>query len=184
MLGSPLWQVNRAVYGPTRLRQTADIHRGPRVQRFVPIIGVAILALLVVFALRHLWRNRRQRQRERMLEQLLTQADRFEAALKDCRSRLDAAHAVMTALPGGGSAGGGDRGAALAAVNAGLRDLLAHRLWLRDRAPRADLGELERALATMGRARDRLADQVSALDVARNALVAALHERGITQPLP
>lgn len=151
-------------------------------QRFVPIIGAAILALLVLFALRHLWRNRRQRQRERMLEQLLTQADRFEAALKDCRSRLDAAHAVMTTLPGG--AGDGDRGTALAAVNAGLRDLLAHRLWLRDRAPCADLGELERALATMGRAQDRLAGQVSALDIARNALVAALHERGITQPLP
>lgn len=179
MLGSPLRQVNRAVYGLAPLRQTAAIHRGSGVQQFLPITGVAIVTLLALLALRYLWRNLRRRRRERLLGQLLTQADHFEAALKDCRDRLDAAHAVMTALPGGGDGG---RGAALTAVNAGLRDLLAHRLWLRDRAPRADLGELQRALATMRRAQDRLADQVSALDVARNALAAALRERGIMQP--
>jgi hypothetical protein len=150
----------------------------------VPIIGVAIATLLALHALRCLWRNRKRRQRERVLEQLLTQADHFEAALKDCRARLDAAHAVMTALPGGTGSSDGGRGAALAAVNAGLRDLLAHRLWLRDRAPCADLGELERALATMGCAQDRLAGQVSALGVAQNALAAALRERGIKQPQP
>ena len=153
-------------------------------QRLVPIIGVAIVTLLALHALRYLWRNRRRRQREHVLEQLLTQADHFEAALKDCRARLDAAHAVMTALPGGAGGSDGGRGAALAAVNAGLRDLLAHRLWLRDRAPRADSAELERALATIHRAQDRLADQVTALGIAQDALAAALRERGITQPQP
>ncbi len=184
MLGSPLRQVNRAVYGPARLRQTADIQRGSRVQRLVPIIGVAIATLLALHALRYLWCSHRRRQRERVLEQLLTQADHFEAALKDCRARLDAAHAVMTALPGVAAGSDGGRGAALAAVNAGLRDLLAHRLWLRDQASHTDLGELERTLAAMSRTQDRLAGQVSALGVAQNALTAALRERGITQPQP
>jgi hypothetical protein len=148
------------------------------------MIGGAILALLALYALRYFWRNRKRRHREHVLEQLLTQADHFEAVLKDCRARLDAAHAVMTALPGGAGRSDDGQGSALAAVNAGLRDLLAHRLWLRDRAPSADLGELERALATMGCAQDRLAGQVNALGVAQNALAAALRERGIRQPRP
>jgi len=154
------------------------------VERMVPIVGGAVAGLIALFALYSLLPERRQRRRDRMLQQLLTQADRFEAALKDCRDRLDAAHAAMTALPGGASGADGGRSAALAAVNAGLRDLLAHRLWLRDRAPHADSAELDRALATIHRAQDRLADQVTALGAAQDALAAALRERGMTEPPP
>ena len=150
-------------------------------QRFVLIIGVTIVTLFALLVLRSLRHNRRQRQRERMLQQLLEQADRFEAALKDCRDRLGEAHAAMAALPGGADGG---RAVALAAVNAGLRDLLAHRLWIRDRAPHAGDAELERALSTIRRAQEQLADQVAALGAAQDALSAALRERGTTEPPP
>lgn len=150
-------------------------------QRFVLIIGATIVTLLALFVLRSLRQNRRQRRRERMLQQLLEQADRFEAALKDCRDRLGEAHAVMATLPGGADGG---RAAALAAVNAGLRDLLAHRLWIRDRAAQAGNAELARALATIRRAQDRLADQVTALGAAQDALAAARRERATAEPPP
>lgn len=150
-------------------------------QRFVLITGATIVTLFVLFVLRSLWQNRRRHRRERMLRQLLEQADRFEAALKDCRDRLGAAHAAMAALPGGADGG---RTLALTAVNAGLRDLLAHRLWIRDRAPLADSAELERALSTIRRAQNRLADQVTALGAAQDALAVALRERGTTEPPP
>ncbi|MER3546908.1 MAG: hypothetical protein C4338_04600, partial [Rhodanobacteraceae bacterium] len=78
-----------------------------------------ILALLVVTVF-----MRRQARRRRALRALYRGADALEHDLKECRVRLQRAHASMNVAPGVPAAGEAD---ARTAVDAALRELLEHR---------------------------------------------------------
>lgn len=128
-----------------------------------------ILALLVVAVF-----MRRQARRRRALRALYRGADALEHDLKECRVRLQRAHASMNVAPGVPAAGEAD---ARTAVDAALRELLEHRLWLRDQAHDANQRELDVALAAIDKARATLGEQLAALDSAQRALETAVRER-------
>jgi hypothetical protein len=128
---------------------------------------IAALVAIIVFM-------RRQARRRRALRALYRGADALEHDLKECRMRLERAHASVNVAPGVPAAGEAD---ARTAVDAALRELLEHRLWLRDQAAEAGQRELDAALAALDKARASLSEQLTALASAQRALETAVRER-------
>ncbi|HJU08939.1 MAG TPA: hypothetical protein VJ727_10725 [Rhodanobacteraceae bacterium] len=131
-------------------------------------LGVIVALLAVVIFMRL------QARRRRALRALYRGADALEHDLKECRARLERAHASMNVAPGVPAAGEAD---ARTAVDAALRELLEHRLWLRDQADEANQHELDAAVAALDKARATLSEQLAALDSAQRALETAVRER-------
>ena len=127
---------------------------------------VAILAAAVV-----VWLLVRQTRHQRAMRTLYLEADALEHDLKECRTRLARAHASMSLGRDTASSGETD---ARHAIDAALRELLAHRLWLRDKAENATQRELDAAVAAIGKARGALGQQLQALDSAQTALESAV----------
>ena len=135
------------------------------------IAGLAVIvALAAVIAVM----LQRQNRRRRALRALYRGADGLEHDLKECRTRLERAHASMNVAPGVPAAGEAD---ARTAVDAALRGLLEHRLWLRDEAADANQRELDAAVSALDKARASLSAQLTALDSAQRALETAVRER-------
>lgn len=132
----------------------------------LPLLGVAACGTIVVLLLRHV-------RRQRALRTLYLEADHLEHDLKECRTRLKRAHAAMSIGPGQPA----DEAAASHAVDAALRELLAHRLWLRDEAGAANQRDLNAAVLAIGQARSALGQQLQALDSAQRALDTAVREK-------
>ena len=130
---------------------------------------VAVVACGVV-----VWLLLRQVRRQRTLRTLYLEADGIEHDLKECRQRLQRAHASMSIGPDQPAAG---EAHAKHAIDAALRDLLAHRLWLRDESDQASQRELDAAVAAMGKARGALGQQLRELDSAQRALETAVREK-------
>ncbi|HEX7341774.1 MAG TPA: hypothetical protein VF269_05820 [Rhodanobacteraceae bacterium] len=138
-------------------------------------LAIIVLVVIIVVLATVSWLLYRRRHRHNQaLHQLLDDADRLEADLKECRQRLDRAHAVMSAAPGTPVAGEND---ARQAVDAGLRSLLEHRLWIRDYSAGASQKELDDAVTALSRARAKLEPQLRALDHAQRELEQAVRER-------
>ena len=135
----------------------------------------ALAALLIIVAGLCAWTlaHHRRRRRHSALQDLMDQADRLETDLKDCRDRLQRAHAVMQFSPDQPAVGEVE---AQQAVDSGLRALLQQRLWIRDRAPSASQRELDQAVDALVRARHQLEPRLQALDDAQTALDTAVRE--------
>lgn len=116
----------------------------------------------------------RQARHMRALRTLYLEADALEHDLKECRTRLGRAHASMSMGPNQPAAGETE---AHQAINAALRELLAHRLWLRDHAENASQHELDAAVVAIGKARAALGNQLRELDSAQRALESAVREK-------
>lgn len=134
------------------------------------ILPVAFIVLAAAIIGWVVWRETR---RQRALRTLYGEADGLEHDLKECRTRLARAHASMSIGPNP-IAGEAD---ANQAVNAALRELLAHRLWLRDKAGDANQRELDAAVTAIGKARASLGGQLQALASAQSALENAVREK-------
>jgi hypothetical protein len=143
-------------------------------ERVAPVAGALMVLVALIVTAVVLVQYRRHRRRVGALRQLLDDADRLEADLRECRSRLDRAHAVMAAVPGMPAAG---ETAAREAIDAGMRSLLQHRIWIRDRGADASQGELDAAVVAMSQARERLEPQLEALGQAQHDLDTAVRER-------
>jgi hypothetical protein len=130
---------------------------------------VAVVACAVV-----VWLLLRQMRHQRTLRTLYLEADCIEHDLKECRNRLARAHASMSMGPNQPAAGETE---ARLAVDAALRELLAHRLWLRDEADNANQRELDAAVSAIGKARGALGRQLQELDSAQRALETAVREK-------
>lgn len=117
--------------------------------------AVVLLAAVLLVALR----ERRLRGNARLLGEILDLADALERELLEARARLREMAAAGT-LPQGATA-------AEPQVHAALRDLLAHRLWLRDRAAGAATGELHAARDALLATRAALVAQLARLADAR-----------------
>lgn len=139
----------------------------PTVEYLLPI-AIALLALLALVAIR---RERRLRRRTRLLADIFDLADALEGELRECRARLREVPALARPLPGHVSAS-----ATLAAepqVQEALRDLLAHRLWLREHVATASPAELQAARDALATTRAKLARQLSRLADVRADLAQA-----------
>ncbi len=137
-------------------------------------IAVLIAVTIVIVAGISMLHHRQLHRRSLALRHLLDDADRLESDLKECRQRLDRAHAVLAAGPGVPVAGEAD---ARQAVDSGLRSLLEHRLWIRDHAAHASQQELDSAVTALSEARARLEPQLRELDQAQRELEQAVRER-------
>jgi hypothetical protein len=118
-----------------------------------------VLALLAVWL-----HGRSLHSRQTAIRGLLDGADALEARLQECRERMQHLRDMLTVLPEEMSARADHALQADAKVQAALRDLLAHRLWIQQHAANASLRELgaaRRALdqsgATLQAQLDRLA---------------------------
>ena len=135
--------------------------------------GLVILSILLAIALSGTYLLRRMTRRTSSLRSLLELADRLEADLKSCRTRLQQAHAVMSLNPDLPAASEQE---AAHAVDAGLRALLQQRIWIRDRAPTATQAELDHATQAMEQTRQRLLPLLQALGQAQSELDSAMRE--------
>jgi hypothetical protein len=136
--------------------------------------GAILLLVALLIAVINLMRYRRLRRRTVALRRLLDDADRFEQDLRECRRRLDKAHAVMAVAPDVPVEG---QVAARQSVNAGLRSILQHRLWIRDHGASASQAELDTAVQALAQARAQLEPQLRALGQAQHDLDEAVRER-------
>lgn len=130
------------------------------------IAALAAAASLVAAA----WFGRRNVRRARLLRSILDRADAFEERLQACRQRLNDVPGLVAA------AAGDEAGTALpgAPIEAALRDLLGHRLWLREQAAGASIAELEAADAALARSLEDLQRRIDQLEKASADLRRAL----------
>lgn len=138
------------------------------------LTAALILATVVVGAL--LWRLLSLRRRHDTLHRIMDSADALERELHACRQRMQTMHQWVSTLPSTLTT------QALASLNLdplvqkALRDLLQQRLWLRDHGDHAPLAQLRQTQADMDRSRTTLAEHMSKLEAAGEALAQASSE--------
>lgn len=132
---------------------------------------LAVIAIVLGFYAG--WRQWRWHRRERALRALMDGADQLEADIRECRTRLNQAHAAVNVAPQLPTAGDAD---ARSAIDEALRDLLAHRLWIRDHVADASQAQLDTAVTALTDARHRIDQQLAALGDAQRELNAVLQE--------
>jgi hypothetical protein len=133
---------------------------------------IALIILLVAGLLFAVWRERRWRRRDQALRHLVDGADMLEGQLLDCRERMQALRAMLVDFPEEMT---GDADEALAAdhkVQAALRDLLQHRLWIQQHAAVASQQELDTAVVALDQSRRSMGRQLQRLE----EITAALRE--------
>ncbi|WP_325280386.1 hypothetical protein [Tahibacter sp.] len=134
-------------------------------------IVLVLLGLSYFLVREHRWR-RRERRREQSIRTLLDEADALEASLLTCRERMQTLRGMLVDLPEEMT---GDADEALAAddkVQAALRDLLQHRLWIKQHADDAGQAELDAAVEALSQSRRSMEQQLLRLD----EMTAALRE--------
>jgi hypothetical protein len=137
------------------------------------ILAALVAALIAAFlGLREL----RWRRRERTLRDLLDGADALEAKLQECRVRMQRLRDMLTILPEEMSAEADSALRADTKVQAALKDLLAHRLWIQQHATDATQQQLDAARSalaqsstTLGAQLDRLAAIAADLERAQSS---------------
>jgi uncharacterized membrane protein len=132
------------------------------------IAVAAVLPLLLLLVRQHQWRAR-----ERAMRRLLDGADALEAQLLACRARMQQLKSMLAVLPEEMSA---DANVALTAddkVQAALRDLLGHRLWIKQHAAEAAPNELDVACAAVEQSHKLMQAQLARLDAIAAELAAA-----------
>lgn len=129
-----------------------------------------------------LWRrDRRLRARTRVLTDILDRADALERELLHCRARLREIPALTARLSPSAQLSARATLAAEPQVQDALRDLLAHRLWLKERADSVSLTELETARDALAATQISLSSQMVRLAAVRSdfektrAAIAPIH---------
>jgi len=145
---------------------------------YLILIAAALAVALLVLALR----QRRVHRRIHAIRRLLDGADALEGQLLACRTRMQQLRTMLVALPEEMSATATVALTADDKVQAGLRDLLAHRLWIKQRAEQATSDELERALSAIDQSRQVLDAQLARLEAITDELAAAQSSAGSVIP--
>lgn len=134
-------------------------------------IGTIVAAALILAGF---WlRERTIRRRPMLLAAIMDEADALETELHECRARLREIPALVTTLPPSAQLSARATLVAEPQVQAALRDLLAHRLWLKENAGTARIAELESARGALATAKAALAAQLERLAEVRSELEAA-----------
>ena len=109
-----------------------------------------LLAALATALLLFVWlRQRRWRRHQHAIRALLDGADALEAQLQDCRQRMQRLRGMLSILPEEMSADADGALSADAKVQAALKDVLAHRLWIKQYAADASLQQLAAARSAL-----------------------------------
>lgn len=124
------------------------------------LLIAAGLSLLILLA----WlRERRLRRKPQLLAEILDLADALERELLECRARLREIPALAASLSPSEQLSARATLAAEPQVQDALRDLLAHRLWLKENASEASIDELVSARDALVATRTSLAAQLARL---------------------
>ncbi len=144
------------------------------------VIAAAGVALLLIL----LWlRERRLHRRHNAIRRLLDGADALEARLQECREQMRKLRSMLTILPEEMSAQADSALAADAKVQAALRDLLAHRLWIQQHAVTATLQQLDSARHALDQSGATLVAQIERLAAIANDLQRAQADaRSVQRP--
>ena len=130
-------------------------------------ILLAGLVIATTVALLAWWRERHLQRKPRLLAEILDLADALERELLEFRARLREIPALTASLPPAEQISARTTIAAEPQVQDALRDLLAHRLWLKEHADSASLQELGEARNALATTRAALARQLSRLAAVR-----------------
>jgi len=141
------------------------------------LVAALVLSLLLVWHRRHGWRVR-----ELAIRRLLDGADALEGQLLDCRARMQRLRGMLVVLPDEMSATANSALTADDKVQAGLRDLLAHRLWIKQHAETASPAELTAACSAIDQSRQVMESQLARLDTITGELAAAQSSAGSVAP--
>lgn len=133
------------------------------------LLLLSVLGLLLVAVFAGL-REQRLRRRTRVLGDIFDLADALESELLECRARLREVPALTTLLPASGELSASATLAAEPQVQDALRDLLAHRLWLKDHAQSASYRELLASRDALAATRRTLTAQLGRLAEVRSEL--------------
>lgn len=121
----------------------------------------AALLLIGVWA----WKRQRGwRRRGDALRELLDGADALEAQLHDYKTRMLALRQLLTRLPSDMTAPAMTSIDPDKQVRQALRDVLAHRLWIKQQGQTATQDALDQAVEALTRSREQLAHQLKLLD--------------------
>jgi len=133
---------------------------------------VIILALTALSG--WLWvRERAARLRSIALRQLLDGADALETQLLDYKSRMTRLKGLLGQLPSDMTASAMVRVDTDAQVQTALRDMLAHRLWIKQHSMTATQAALDEAVRAIQRSADQLSGHLRQLDEVSEQLTAA-----------
>jgi DNA repair ATPase RecN len=135
------------------------------------LILVTLLALAI--ALPYGWWRWRLMARQNSLRRLLDLADAMESLLDRSQERMSALHGLVNRVPNDIAAVALSSLESTPPIRDAKRDVLQHRLWIKQHGANASLQELDTACAALQRARDRLAQQLDELETAGSALARA-----------
>lgn len=136
----------------------------------ITLMLTLLLALLAVGTLGVAWQAWRSRERQKLLRDLLDGADAVEQRLHECRDQMAQLRAMVAALPGTLGDQVLPRLDPQASVQAALKDVLAHRLWIARNGESAPLEALASARGALRRSHDQLAEQLEKLRSAGDEL--------------
>ncbi len=140
------------------------------------LVGLAI-ALIALF----IWVYEQQRHRHaHALRELINGADELERQLLECRKRMHEIKGLLAELPEEMTA---DADSALSAddkIDEALRDLLAHRLWIKHKARSAGQDKLDDAVKAMRQSTSVLHNQLRRL----NEMTVELTQARVTSNSP
>ncbi len=133
-----------------------------------------------------LWlRDRGERGRHNAIRALLDGADALESRLQECRERMQHLRDMLVVLPEEMSARADSALRADAKVQAALKDLLAHRLWIQQHAATASPRELAQAQQALDQSGTTLQAQLDRLAAIATDLQRAQTEaRTLKKPRP
>jgi len=184
MVGAALHKVNKNRHLPLYrchcIRQTDSSNPlGNGIVVYLLLFGLAAaLALLLAWL-----RERRFRQREDVIRAMLDGADALEAQLQECRQRMQTLKGMLVVLPEEMSERANVALSADDKVGAALKDLLAHRLWIKQNAETATLSQLDAARAALAQSGATLQAQLDRLAaIASDLQRAQANAQSITPP--
>lgn len=135
-----------------------------------PAVITAVIAAVSLF----LWSQRRAlKRRSAGLFHLLDLADDVERLLNLSQKRMQAMQTVVGRVPADIAAVAKAALDSSEQIMAAKRDLLEHRLWIQQHSETASQLEIDKACTALTRSRDRIAEQLTALENAGADLVQA-----------
>jgi hypothetical protein len=156
----------RGFYVASGIRQTKSKTWGKRL-----VLYLLIVALMAASAGTALWmRDRHVRRRQQAISALLDSADAVESQLQACRERMQRLRSQLSILPEEMSARADSALSADFKVQAALKDLLAHRLWIQQHAETATIAQFDAARSALEQSGTTLAALLQRLDDAASEL--------------
>jgi uncharacterized membrane-anchored protein YhcB (DUF1043 family) len=136
----------------------------PSLQEIEMVWLAAMLTLLAIAGFALAVRLLKSNRRDVALRDLLDGADALEEQLHECRVRMKKLQGLLAQLPSDMT------GSAMSSldpegqVRTALRDVLAHRLWIKQNGATASQKELDEAREAIRKSRDQLGQQLQKLD--------------------